>query len=190
MQLLHEDRPFQNFIDFREGVRPQDYLKGHGLDPVWEAFFFYRHGVRFDANHARCPRTSALLESIELCRIAGDAPEICFSVLRAGSEILPHYGVTNVRLVMHLPLVVPADCALNLIDAGEHRWKEGELVMFDDTFRHEAWNRSASTRIVLLMDCWNPHLDQVERQALKQLIETISALHLGSRRRKGHEAAP
>jgi aspartate beta-hydroxylase len=188
LRLLHEDRPFRNFIDFRDGVRAQDYLKGHGLDPVWEAFFFYRHGVRFDANHARCPRTSALLESIELCRIAGDAPEICFSVLRPGTEILPHHGVTNVRLVMHLPLVVPADCALNLIDAGEHHWREGELVMFDDTFRHEAWNRSSATRVILLMDCWNPHLSAVERQAVEQLIETISTLHQGDRRRTGHDA--
>jgi aspartate beta-hydroxylase len=187
VRLLGEDRPFQNFIDFRPGVRPQDYLKGHGFDPAWEAFFFYRHGQRFDANHARCPQTSALLESIELCRIAGDAPEICFSVLRPGSEILPHHGVTNVRLVLHLPLVVPADCALNLLDAGEHHWREGELVMFDDTFRHEAWNRSQDTRVILLMDCWNPHLSGVERIAVKQLIETISALHQGTRRRKGHE---
>lgn len=190
VQLLGKEQPFQNFIDFRPGVRPQDYLKGHGFDPAWEAFFFYRHGERFGANHARCPCTSALLESIELCRIAGDAPEICFSVLRPGSEILPHHGVTNVRLVMHLPLVVPADCALNLLDAGQHHWREGELVMFDDTFRHEAWNRSGSTRVILLMDCWNPHLSAVERLAVKQLIETISALHQGTRRRKGHEATP
>ena len=186
VQLLAEDRPFQNFIDFREGVQPQDYLKGHGFDPVWEAFFFYRHGERFDANHARCPKTSEMLESIDLCRIAGDAPEICFSVLRPGSEILPHHGVTNVRLVVHLPLVVPEDCALNLIGAETHRWQEGSLVMFDDTFQHEAWNRSSATRVVLLMDCWNPHLTPVERRAVKQLIETIGALSVASR---SHEAA-
>ncbi|MEO7339196.1 MAG: aspartyl/asparaginyl beta-hydroxylase domain-containing protein, partial [Caldimonas sp.] len=59
---------------------------------------------------------------------------------------------------------------------GIHAWTEGELVMFDDTFLHEAWNRSAQTRVVLLMDCWNPHLTAVERLACTQLIEMISSL--------------
>jgi aspartate beta-hydroxylase len=87
---------------------------------------------------------------------------------------MPHYGVTNTRLVMHLPLLVPSDCALRIVDGGEHCWREGELMMFDDTFQHEAWNRSASTRMILLMDCWNPHLTDPERLAVKQLVETIS----------------
>jgi aspartate beta-hydroxylase len=55
--------------------------------------------------------------------------------------------------------------------------------MFDDTFKHEAWNRSSSTRIVLLMDCWNPHLTTVEKIAVKQMIETISNLHLSEKPR-------
>ena len=75
---------------------------------------------------------------------------------------------------MHLPLSVPAACALNVFGGGEHHWREGELVMFDDTYRHEAWNWSDSKRVVLLMDCWNPHLSPPERQAVQQLIETIA----------------
>ena len=155
----------------------EDYVGGDGAAPSWEAFFFYRRGQRFDASHRRCPDTSRVLESIELCRIADQAPEILFSVLKPGSHIKAHHGVTNVRLVMHLPLVVPRDCALNLVDRGEHRWQEGRMVMFDDTFLHEAWNRSDQTRIVLLMDCWNPHLTSVEKVAVKQLIEAIGGLH-------------
>jgi aspartate beta-hydroxylase len=87
--------------------------------------------------------------------------------------------------VMHLPLVVPSDCALRLVDRGEHVWREGELVLFDDTYLHEAWNRSDRTRVVLLMDCWNPHLTAVEKQALVLLIEAIGGLH----RRGGTAAA-
>jgi aspartate beta-hydroxylase len=69
---------------------------------------------------------------------------------------------------------VPADCALNLVGVGEHAWQEGRLVTFDDTFQHEAWNRSAQPRMILLMDCWNPHLTAVERLAVARLIETIT----------------
>jgi aspartyl/asparaginyl beta-hydroxylase (cupin superfamily) len=125
--------------------------------------------------------TSRAIESIELCRIADHAPEICFSILTPGTHLLPHYGVTNVRSVMHLPLLVPQDCALNLVDAGQHAWREGELVMFDDTYLHEAWNRSTSMRVILLMDCWNPHLEPVERQAISRLIEVIGRLHKAAR---------
>ncbi len=186
LRVLEEDRRLPNFIP--PTSRVEDFVAGDGPAPSWEAFFFYRHGERYEANHARCPDTSAVLESIDLCRIADQAPEILFSVLKPGSRILAHHGVTNVRLVLHLPLVVPRDCALNLVDHGEHRWQEGRLVMFDDTYLHEAWNNSDQTRIVLLMDCWNPHLSTVERQAVKRLVETISGINEADRAARQAEA--
>ena len=178
LRVVQEDaQALPDFIVPPAGAARDTFVGGEAADPRWQAFFFWRHGERFDANHARCPRTSAVLESIELCRIAGEAPEILFSVLRPGSHIKPHHGVTNVRSVMHLPLVVPPDCALHLVDRGEHAWREGELLLFDDTYLHEAWNRSDRTRIVLLMDCWSPYLTPVEKQALVLLIEAIGGLH-------------
>jgi aspartate beta-hydroxylase len=175
INLLRESDGFEDFVRLRKGDRMEKYLGGGR--PSWEAYFFYRHGKRFDAHHERCPLTSAALESIELCDIANHAPEICFSLLAPGTHILPHYGVTNARVVMHVPLVVPPGCALNVIGAGEHVWREGELMMFDDTFQHEAWNRSTRPRLILLMDCWNPALTAVERRAVTRLIESIGALH-------------
>ena len=180
LSLLDERQSFEDFVRLRKGDRIQNYLGGE--NPVWEAFFFHRHGQLYPDNHRRCPFTSNTLASIELCRIADHAPEICFSLLTPGTQILPHFGVTNVRVVMHLPLLVPPDCALNVIGAGEHRWREGELMMFDDTFQHEAWNRSNSVRMILLMDCWNPYLTAIERKAVASLIETIGALHKASRK--------
>lgn len=177
--LLQESEGFEDFVRLRKGDRMENYLGGG--KPSWEAYFFFRHGKRFDAHHERCPVTSAALESIELCDIADHAPEICFSLLAPGTHILPHYGVTNARVVMHLPLVVPPDCALNVIGAGAHAWREGELMMFDDTFQHEAWNRSQTPRLILLMDCWNPALNGVERHAVTQLIQSIGALHRAAR---------
>ena len=117
-----------------------------------------------------------MLESLDLSRIPGQTPEICFSVLAPGTHILPHHGVSNMRAVMHLPLLVPPDCALHLVDRGVHRWNEGELVMFDDTFLHESWNRSNSVRVIVLMDCWNPHLSAVERDAASLLARAIGSV--------------
>jgi aspartyl/asparaginyl beta-hydroxylase (cupin superfamily) len=179
LKVMQEDQGVEDFVRIKEGDRIENYLGGK--NPAWEAFFFFRHGKRYDDNHLRCPATSRALESIKLCRIEGHAPEICFSFLTPGTHLLPHYGVTNVRVVMHLPLLVPRECALNVIDAREHHWREGELMMFDDTFLHEAWNRSDSVRVILLMDCWNPALSAVERQAMTMLIETIAAWHRSAR---------
>ena len=175
LHLLREDRDFVSFLNLKPGQKAPSSLGGAAENPAWDAYFFYRHGVRYDANHVRCPRTSELLESIELCRVARQAPEICFSLLRPQSTILPHYGVTNTRLVFHLPLVVPANCALSVAGV-EHRWREGEPILFDDTYEHEAWNRSDEQRLILLMDCWNPHLTEAEKEAVRCVVEAIDAI--------------
>jgi aspartate beta-hydroxylase len=177
LRVTREDAVLPEFISLPKGRSMEQYLGGESAEPSWQAFFFYRHGKRHEDNHERCPQTSALLESIDLCRIDGQAPEICFSLLRPQTIIKPHFGVTNVRLVMHLPLVVPEGCALNVVGLEERAWREGELLLFDDTYQHEAWNHSDRTRIILLMDCWNPHLTAVERLACKQLIELIGSLN-------------
>jgi aspartate beta-hydroxylase len=176
LALLAAEVGLENFVSLKPGDSMERYLGGRA--PAWEAFFFYRHGKRYDEHHARCPRTSAALEAIELFRIPGQAPEILFSVLRPGTHILPHHGICNARSVMHLPLLVPPDCALQLVDVGPHAWVEGRLVLFDDTYLHEAWNRSGSIRVILLMDCWNPHLALPEREAVIRLTQLIGSMDI------------
>lgn len=157
---------------FASDAAEQLGLAGANGTPAWKGFYFWRHGERRAENHGLCPRTSAALEALPLVRIAGQAPEVMFSVLEPGTHILPHRGVTNTRVVCHLPLVVPEDCAL--VVAGEQRaWREGEAVAFDDTYEHEAWNRSARTRVVLIADVWNPHLSTAEREAVAALAAAM-----------------
>ena len=173
-KLRAESAGFEDFVRLRPGDRMDRYLQGPA--PSWEAYFFYRHGQRYDDHHARCPVTSATLESLDLFRVPGQAPEICFSLLKPHTEILPHHGVCNARVVMHLPLLVPPGCALNLVDIGAREWREGELLMFDDTYLHSAWNRSDHLRVILLMDCWNPHLTPPERDGVVRLTQLIGEL--------------
>jgi aspartate beta-hydroxylase len=162
----HSERVFASDEAERRG------LAGGAGAPSWNGFYFWRHGERRDANHALCPRTSAALEALPLVRIRGNAPEVMFSVLTPGTHILPHRGVTNTRVVCHLPLVVPEDCAL--VVGGESRaWREGEALAFDDTYEHEAWNRGSRTRVVLIVDVWNPHLTEAERDAVAALAEVM-----------------
>ena len=178
LAMLALDGALQPFLKFDSPEQVGRYLAGAQTAPAWDAFFFYRDGHRIDANHARCVQTSSVLESLPLVRIREHAPEICFSVLAPGTHILSHTGVTNIRVVVHLPLVVPADCAIEV--GGEiHEWQEGRMMVFDDTYEHQAFNRSAERRVILLMDAWNPYLEAVEREALAALIAGIGDFNRG-----------
>lgn len=172
MHLLGEGGGFAPYVDHPEGSHGARVFRDINKSTNWTSFHFFRHGQRIEENCARCPGTAALLESIDLQRVPGYGPEAMFSVLRPHSRIPPHYGAVNGRLVVHLPLIVPPDCgALSVV--GEARgWTEGRLMMFDDSFEHEAWNDSDQTRIVLIFDTWNPHLTPVERQAFARVLST------------------
>jgi aspartate beta-hydroxylase len=147
-------------------------LRGLNAPPSWNGYYFYRHGIRRDDNCLSCPVTARSLDLLPLSHVREHGPEVLFSVFTAGTHLLPHRGVTNTRLVGHLPLIVPADCALNV--GGEiHAWREGRAVIFDDTYEHEAWNRSQQTRVVLIFDLWNPHLTEVEQAAIAQLVPAM-----------------
>jgi aspartate beta-hydroxylase len=150
----------------------QQNLRGVGAAPSWNGYYFYRHGVRREDNCASCPTTAAAVDALPLSRVPEHGPEVLFSVFTAGTHLLPHRGVTNTRVVAHLPLIVPADCALNV--GGEvHAWREGHVVVFDDTYEHEAWNRSQETRVVLILDLWNPYLTEAEQAAVADLVQAI-----------------
>ena len=151
----------------------QQNLRGSDGPVSWSGYYFYRHGERREDNCERCPGTAAALGALPLCAVPGHGPEVLFSVFAPGTHLLPHQGVTTTRVVGHLPLIVPADCALKV--GGEiHEWQEGRAVVFDDTYEHEAWNRSGETRVVLIFDLWNPYLTEVERAAVSDLVLAIS----------------
>ena len=178
LAVLADPRALTPFLDAPPDADLSEYLEGANTPPRWDAFFFYRHGRSFEDNHLRSPATSSALQRLPLLRIAEHAPEVCFSVLSPGTHILPHHGVTNIRAVVHLPLVVPRDCALR-VGGEEHAWREGVCVAFDDTWLHEAWNRSGDTRVILLMDAWNPYLTLAERDAMTAIVEGIGDFNRG-----------
>ena len=157
---------------FNNDAIEQQNLRGLKSPPSWNGYYFYRHGERRVDNCAACPETARALELLPLSHVRGHGPEVLFSVFTAGTHLLPHRGVTNTRLVGHLPLLVPPECALNV--GGEvHEWQEGRAVVFDDTYEHEAWNRSDRTRVVLIFDIWNPHLTEAERCAIELLVPAM-----------------
>jgi aspartate beta-hydroxylase len=160
-----------------EGVQPFHYrvpeAQRSQLARGWDAYFFFKDGERIDAHHVACPRTSAVLAELPLDHVRAHAPEVCFSIMRPGAYIAPHRGVTNARAVLHLGLDIPEACALHLVGVEQLEWRRGQCWAFDDTFEHEAWNRSGTTRAILLADIWNPYLRPAEREVLAELVARI-----------------
>lgn len=181
--VLAHEHELSPYVDMPENAPAAAIWRGLNRSPVWSAYHLVRHGERVEAHCLRCPGTIALFESLPTMRIPGHSPEILFSVLRPGIHIPPHTGVINGRLTVHLPLIVPKNCGA--LRAGEEArsWKVGECLIFDDSFVHEAWNRSGETRVVLIFDIWNPHLTETERSALSTAIAALGAFH----RRHGAE---
>lgn len=172
LKVLAGDEGFQPFVDIPTEHPGAAYWRALNHSPSWNAFFFYRDGKPFPENQIRCPRTHAALDAVPLNRIADHSPEALYSVLKPQARIPPHTGVINVRLVAHLALIIPPDCGIRV--GNETRgWQEGRCIVFDDTYEHEAWNKSDRTRVVLIFDVWNPGLTVAEREGMQAAVEAL-----------------
>ena len=176
LAVLAGEQGFQPFVEMSEEHPGSAYWQALNHSPDWNAFFFHRDGQPFIENQARCPRTLAALNATPLNRIADHSPETLYSVLKPGARIPPHTGVINVRLVVHLALIVPPDCGIR-VGSETRGWQEGKCIVFDDTYEHEAWNKSDRTRVVLIFDVWNPNLTAAERDGIQAAIEALGCFN-------------
>ena len=134
---------------------PERIPKFHEVDPLqtaisgrdeipWRTFFLKGYGIWHESNTKLMPKTVAALRQL---------PEVdtaMVSILGAGKHIPPHRGFYKGVYRYHLGLIVPDDAPVYIVCGGqEYHWREGEGVMFDDTYRHEVWNKSAEPRVVL-----------------------------------------
>ncbi|MBR2172250.1 MAG: aspartyl/asparaginyl beta-hydroxylase domain-containing protein [Sphingopyxis sp.] len=140
--------------------------------PDWGAAWLWKDGVVADGMDERCPATLAALGLAPQPVIPGGAPIALFSRLTPGTHIQPHHGLLNTRLICHLPLIVPDGCGLR-VGAETRSWREGEMLIFDDSFEHEAWNRGTSDRTILLFEIWRPDIDAHEREQLTRIFSAI-----------------
>jgi aspartyl/asparaginyl beta-hydroxylase (cupin superfamily) len=123
---------------------PERYLCKKG----WDVFGLYAFNNRLEENCAKCPETARLLASIPGMTTA------MFSCLQPRTHIRPHIGYfqySNYILRAHLGIKVPEGCAL-IVNGVTQTWQNGKSFVFDDTFRHEAYNKSDELRVVLMID--------------------------------------
>lgn len=169
--LLAQGAEFAPYVQ-RDRDRPAFDVRGLLDNPSWGAYFLIKEGTTVADHAARCPATMAAIAEVPLCRIEGRTPSVLFSLLRPGASIPPHHGFTNARLIVHLPLIVPEGCGLRVGNATRAP-REGRVMLFDDSIEHEAWNRSAAPRVVLILDVWRPELSSLERRLIAKMLAAI-----------------
>ena len=159
---------FAPYIAFPPGA-PVNQWEELNHSRRWSSMFLWKDGERQDAVCARCPRTAALLERLPMARQEGFAPVAMFSALEPHTHIPAHTGSTNVRLLTHLPLILPGEARFR-VGNDMRRWRMGEAWVFDDTIEHEAWNNADEMRVILIFDVWNPYLEAGERDLVSALM--------------------
>jgi beta-hydroxylase len=141
-------------------------------DGRWKTYWLYAYGTKSEANCARCPATTRAIEAVPGMVTA------CFSLLAPGKHLPVHRGPYKGVLRYHLGLVVPSPreaCALRVADETAH-WDEGKSLVFDDTFPHEAWNRTDKVRGVLFLDVLRP-LPEPYDTLNRAVVGLVSASH-------------
>lgn len=136
---------------------------------AWKTLDFSFFGIKNLHNCRQCPHTAKLLEQI---------PELVsasFSMMEPQTHILPHKGFTQMVLRCHLGLFVPhpEQCALR-VGNQTRSWKEGKLMVFNDSFEHEAWNKSDKQRAVLMFDIAHPQCNYNADQICRYKMERIT----------------
>jgi beta-hydroxylase len=117
----------------------------------WKRFYLKWYDASHPSAEQLCPQTYALLKAIPTVKAA------MFAELPPGGKLNPHRDPFAGSLRYHLGLATPNDdrCFID-VDGERHSWRDGQGVMFDETYIHWAINGSESDRIILFCDVERP----------------------------------
>ena len=151
----------------------------------WDWHSYVLNGSKNEKFKERCPKTAEVIDTLEKEGLLFGTPfGFCFfSTLHGNSSIQAHSGPMNLRLRMHLPLVVPkkenagdqesshARPTTGIRVADQVReWHEGKAIVLDDSYIHEVWNDANSPRVLLLLDLWHPDVRMEEREKIATMF--------------------
>lgn len=117
----------------------------------WKRFYLKWYDAKHPSAQQLCPKTVELLNKIPSVKAA------MFAELPSGGRLNPHRDPYAGSLRYHLGLSTPNDdrCYID-VDGIRHVWHDGEGVIFDETYVHEARNNSETNRIILFCDIERP----------------------------------
>jgi beta-hydroxylase len=117
----------------------------------WRRFYLKWYDSPHPSAQALCPRTLEILGRLPSVKAA------MFAMLPPGGSLTLHRDPYAGSLRYHLGLVTPNhdDCSI-FVDGEPYSWRDGEDVVFDETYLHTAANRTDQDRIILFCDIERP----------------------------------
>ncbi|WP_294332976.1 aspartyl/asparaginyl beta-hydroxylase domain-containing protein [uncultured Sphingomonas sp.] len=135
----------------------------------WRSYNIIEH---FEWKHERAalfPETSAVLGALAQTNTIAHAG---FLIMDPGLVLPPHCDGANWMLSYQFGLIVPDGCYLEV--DGERRYhREGQGLVFNDSFVHSAGNESAGPRVLLAILHANPALSSAERLAMMEVANRL-----------------
>jgi len=117
----------------------------------WKRFYLKWYGDAHPSARRLCPRTTELLRGIPGVSAA------MFTTLPPGAVLNPHKDPYAGSLRYHLGLVTPNDDGCRIVvDGTPYSWRDGQDVIFDETYIHAAENRTDVERLILFCDIERP----------------------------------
>lgn len=117
----------------------------------WKRFYLKWYGDPLASARRLCPTTVAMLDQLPTVHAA------MFSLVGPHSRLGKHRDPLGASLRYHLGLVTPnSDACRILVDGQPYGWRDGEGVLFDETYLHWVENDTDQTRIVLFCDVERP----------------------------------
>jgi len=117
----------------------------------WKRFYLKWYGDFLPSAQKLCPRTIELLQQTPSINAAA------FTLMSPRSRLVTHRDPLACSLRYHLGLITPnsAGCYI-AVDGETHVWRDGEDVVFDETFIHTPVNDTDAARIILFCDVMRP----------------------------------
>jgi beta-hydroxylase len=137
------------------GIRGSERYDDAGFNSFfrhgWKRFYLKWYGSPLPSARALCPRTLELLEQVPAVRAA------MFVRMAPHSRLPVHRDPFAGSLRFHLGLSTPNSekCRIT-VDGQTYWWKDGEGVLFDETFLHRAENETDQDRFILFCDVERP----------------------------------
>ncbi|EOV4175629.1 lipid A hydroxylase LpxO [Yersinia enterocolitica] len=117
----------------------------------WKRFYLKWYEDSHPSAMTLCPHTTTLLKGLPSVKAA------MFAELPDGSRLPRHRDPYAGSLRYHLGLITPNDdrCFID-VDGTTYSWRDGEGVLFDETYIHYAENQSGQDRLILFCDIERP----------------------------------
>jgi beta-hydroxylase len=117
----------------------------------WKRFYLKWYEDALPSARTLCPKTVALVSAIPNVHGA------MFAMLPPGAKLGAHRDPFAGSLRYHLGLVTPnSDKCYIAVDGERCVWRDGEAIMFDETYIHTAENATDVNRIILFCDVERP----------------------------------